>query len=325
VTCAVCGKTIQGGYLASGGEAFCSRECFHTTLPVCTTCGKRIEGGHLLHDGRHFCSEACFKRILPTCAICGVPLQQSFTIKDRTYCKAHADGPRCDACGLPVGKGYTMGDGRLACHDCKPELIFSAEVARPLYAKARQTLGLVLRQPLPPLPPLELVGSDTLPAHRGPDPAVRVRELGRYLRQTETTTKRNLLGMTLAEETAVNRRVLVLYGLTAGRFVATAAHELTHDLLAERYPNLNGTVPAWFEEGLCQYASVLVCRRLGYAQCVEEIEALDDPVYGDGYRYLARRFGSDGWGAISHWLDAEGFVGLPAKVPGGGAARAAEL
>jgi len=317
LACAVCGKAIQGGYLEAAGKAFCSRECFRTTLPVCATCGKRIEGGHLIHDGRHFCSEACFQRILPTCTLCGVPLQQSYTIKARTYCKAHADGPRCDACGLPVGKGYTMGDGRIVCSDCKPGLVFAVETAAPLYAKARETLVGVLGLPLPASPPLELVGSEALPAHPGLDPSIKVRELGRYLRQMETVTHRNLLGVTLREETAANRRVLVLYGLTPGRFMATAAHELTHDLLSERYPMLAEGAPDWLEEGLCQYASVLACRRLGYSECVAEIESSDDPVYGDGYRYVARRFGNDGWRSISTWLEAKGFAGLPRRPPAG--------
>lgn len=318
VACAVCGKAIQGGYLEASGKAFCSRDCFRTTLPVCAVCGQRIEGGHLMHDGRHYCSEACFRRILPTCSLCGASLQQSYTIKDRVYCKGHADGPRCDACGLPVGKGFTMGDGRLVCDECRPGLVFTAEAAAPLYAKARDTLVAVLGQPLPVPPPLELVGSDALPAHRGLDPNARSRELGRYLRKTETVTHRNLLGMTLREETTATRRILVLYGLTPGRFMATAAHELVHDLISERYPTLEGAAPAWLEEGLCQYAAVLLCRRLGYAECAAEIESSDDPIYGEGYRYVARRFGSDGWRSVSAWLDAGRFAGLPDRPPGEG-------
>jgi hypothetical protein len=319
VICSACGKGIRGGYLEAEGKAFCSRDCFSTTLPVCAVCAKRIEGGHLVHEGKHYCSQACFQRILPTCVICEAPLQQSYSVNGRTYCKAHAEGPRCDACGLPVGRGYTMGDGRIACRDCKPTLVFTPAEAAPLYVRAREVLGVALGQPLPPLPPLELVGNEALPAHPGLDPSVRVRELGRYLRNEETLTRTNIFGMQLSEKTTVKRRVLVLYGLNPGRFAATVAHELTHDLIAERFPAAGEEAPDWLEEGLCQYAAVLLCRRLGYADCAREIETSDDPVYGDGYRYVAHRFGSDGWGSISRWLDAKGFAGLPERAPASGA------
>ncbi len=313
--CSVCGKPIRGAYLESGGKPFCSRDCLRTTLPVCAVCGRRIEGNHLIQGDRHFCSEACFERTLPTCSICKAPLRQAYTINGRTYCKAHAEGPRCDACGMPAGNGFVLDDGRMVCADCKPSLIFDAARAEALFAEVRHTLGLVLGQPLPPLPPLELVGSDALPGHPGRATPPGARELGRYLRRTETTTRKNILGMTLGETTAVHRNVLILYGLTPGRFAATAAHELTHDLIAARYPTLEGNAPAWLEEGLCQYTSVLVCRRLGYTDCATEIETSEDPVYGDGYRYLARRFGSDGWRAISRWLDERGFERLPERAP----------
>jgi hypothetical protein len=314
LTCAVCGKAIQGNYLQSGEQAFCSRECYVTTLPACAVCGKRIEGGHLVQGERHFCSEACFRSTLPTCSVCGAPLQEVVRIGGRLYCRKHAEGPRCDACGLPVGKGETLADGRVVCGECRPGLVFEMQQATPLYARAGQTLALVLGQPLPPAPPLELVGRDQLPAHGSLDPAVSVRELGRYLRTARTTTKSNVFGMVLREDTQVTRRVLMLYGLPPDRFICTAVHELTHDLLAERYSSFE-TAPGWAAEGICQYTAALVCRRLGYAERVAEIETADDPVYGAGYRYMATRFGAAGWTQLSRWLDAGGGSTLPAQAP----------
>lgn len=316
VVCSVCGKAIQGQYLQASGKPFCSRECYRTTLPVCAVCGTTIEGAHLVHDGRHYCSEACFQRILPTCAICTQPLRQSFTIRGRTYCKAHAEGPRCDACGLPVGKGQQLPDGRVVCTECRPGLVFDRRQATELYTRAGTLIAVVTGQPVPPAPALLLAGRDQLPAHSGLDPGVSISELGRYLRETETTTSRNLFGMTLKEETRVSRRIIILYGLTPDRFLSTAVHERTHDLIATRYPAFAEQAPDWAEEGLCQYTAALVCRRLGYAERVREIESADDPVYGDGYRWFVRRFGVDGWGAMSRWLDAGGSGALPSRAAG---------
>ncbi len=309
-TCTVCGKAIQGAFLQAGGQTFCSTECYRTTLPTCTVCGKRIEGAHLVRETQHFCSETCFRSTLPTCAVCAQPLRESFRIGNRTYCKVHAEGPRCDACNLPVAKGQTLPDGRVVCSDCRPTLVFEAKQAAPLYARAGQVLALVLGQPLPAAPPLLLVGSDQLPAHGSLDPTVSVRELGRYLRDSQTTTRRNLFGRVVSEETRANRRVLILGGLPPDRFISTAAHELTHDLLAERYPAFE-QAPSWAAEGVCQYAAALVCRRLGYGERVAEIEAADDAVYGAGYRYMTTHFGAGGWAQLSRWLDA----GAPTAAP----------
>jgi hypothetical protein len=313
--CAVCGRAIEGDYLQAGGQAYCSRECYRTTLPVCAVCGQRIEGEHLVHEQRHFCSTACFRRVLPTCVVCGQPLVESFRIGGRTYCKTHAAAPRCDACGLPVNQGQTLPDGRLVCDECRPGLVFNARLALPLYIRAGHALCLVSGQPLPLAPPFELVGNNQLPAHGSLDPTVSIRELGRYLRTAETTTTKNVFGLVLRERTTVSRKLLILYGLPADRFISTAVHELTHDLLAERYPAFENA-PDWAAEGICQYSAALVCRRLGYAERLKEIEAADDPVYGDGYRYMARRFGVAGWGRLSRWLDSGGFKALPARAPG---------
>ena len=314
-TCAVCGETVQGRFLQADGKAFCSRECYRTTLPVCAVCDKVIEGAHLVFEGHHFCSEACYKEILPTCAICQQPLQQLFHIQGRTYCKTHAEGPRCDACGMPVGKTKGLPDGRLVCRECRPTLVFDAGLAATLYGRAGQALAVALGQPLPSAPPLLLVGRDKLPVHHGLEDAVSIRELGRYVRESQTTTSRNLFGMALKEETRVTRKILILYGLKPDSFICTAVHELTHDLLAERYPAFSQEAPDWVEEGLCQYTAALVCRRLGYADRVREIETSPDPVYGHGYRYLVRRFGEAGWAQLSRWLDTRGFAGLPAEAP----------
>jgi len=313
--CAVCGKAVQGRYLQAAGRVFCSPECFRKTLPVCAVCGAVLEGHHLVYEGRHYCSEACFQRILPTCTICGQPLQESFTIKGRTYCKAHAEGTRCDACRLPVGRGETLPDGRVLCRDCRAAAVLDIRAAAGLYTRAGALVAGVAGRALPPAPTLALVGRDQLPAHSGLDASVSIRELGRYLRDATTTTSRNVFGKVLKEETRVSRRIIILYGLLPDRFLSTAVHERTHDLIAECYPAFDQQAPAWAEEGLCQYTAALVCRRLGYAERVQEIESADDAVYGDGYRWFVRHFGSDGWTEVRRWLDRGGFAGLPRRAP----------
>lgn len=314
-TCDICGRPLPARFLESDGRSFCSQDCYRRTLPVCATCGKAVSGRHLVQGARHYCSDACFERTLPTCALCGKALRESFTIEGRTYCRAHAEGPRCDACSRPVEGGETLADGRVVCAACRPSLVFDRGEAAVLYARARRMLAVALGEPLPPAPPLHMVGLDALPEHRGLDAAVSVRELGRYQRETVTTTTRNLFGHVLKEETAVSRRILMLYGLPADSFLSTVVHELTHDLLAERYPRFDERAPEWAKEGLCQYTAAMVCRRLGCNDVVAEIESAPDEVYGDGYRWWARRFGPAGWDGIRRWLEHGDAAALPARAP----------
>ncbi|NLF15950.1 MAG: hypothetical protein GX595_01650, partial [Lentisphaerae bacterium] len=187
-TCDICGRPLPARFLESDGRSFCSQDCYRQTLPVCATCGKVVSGRHLVQGARHYCSDACFERTLPTCALCGKALRESFTIKGRTYCRAHAEGPRCDACSRPVEGGETLADGRVVCAGCRPSLVFDSGEAAVLYARARRMLAVALGEPLPPAPPLHMVGLDALPEHRGLEAAVSVRELGRYQRETVTTT-----------------------------------------------------------------------------------------------------------------------------------------
>lgn len=312
-TCDSCGKALPARFLESGGRSFCSQECYRQTLPVCATCGQVVSGRHLIHAGRHYCSTACFERTLPTCVLCGQVLREAFTIEGRLYCRAHAEGPRCDSCGLPVDGGTTLNDGRRVCDGCHPSLVFDDPQAIELYHRSRRLLAVALGEALPPAPPLHLVGREALPEHPGLEASVSIRELGRYQRETVTTTTRNVFGRVLKEETAVTRRILILYGLAVDSFISTAVHELTHDLIAERYPVFEERAPEWAKEGLCQYAAAMVCRRLGSSEVVAEIETATDEIYGDGYRWWARRFGQEGWDAIRRWLEQGDIAALPAR------------
>jgi hypothetical protein len=316
-TCSVCGRQIRGRYLKSEkGDLFCSRECFRQTLPECAVCGRRVEGAHLVHDGKHYCSEACFDTILPKCEICGVSCRKTIIIDGHTYCETHGEGDRCLHCGLPFRNGVMLDDGRKVCSSCRPDLVFSDDKARELYDVARQAVESITNVPILDAPAMTLAGTDELPAHPGLSDKVSVQENGRYNRRTQTVRKEYLFGLVSRSRTIASTQILLLYGLSPQDFTATAAHELTHHVVAERFPRASAHAPSWLKEGLCQYVAAQVCLREGYNDVLERIATSPDTVYGEGYRFLRRKFGHGNWRSIAAWLQTVDFDSLPRRLVG---------
>ncbi len=302
--CSVCGRTIQGKYLKAAGGPFCSRTCFERTLPKCSICARPISGEYLRHQGKKYCSERCFRKVLPKCEICAVPLRRVTIIDGHRFCEKHAKGPACLHCGLPFRKGVKLADGRRVCAACRPRLIFGRRPAEARFREAVEAVEDVTGYRSATLPPFRLVGVDELPPRNGRNPGERTQERGRYRRETETREQRNLFGKVTKREVTVKEEILILYGLSKTEFMATAAHELTHEMISERFPRADADrVPDWVEEGVCQYVAALVCRLLpGFEEELAAIENSPHAVYGDGYRRLKTRFGIANWAGVRQWM-----------------------
>ena len=311
-TCSLCGRQIAGKYLVADDKHFCGKECYEKTLPPCDVCGKRLTGKYVTAGTKRFCSGKCFESQLPTCEICARPLRQAVLLNGHVYCERHANRPACSSCLLPMTSGDKLPDGRMICNKCRPSVIVSADEGNVHYLRAQQEVLRVTGLRSVSRPPLELVGLEQMPQQRKIGNA-RLVQRGQYRRTTNTQTK-TLLGWTLSETSRVREGVLILYGLLPGDFLATAAHELTHDLLAEFFPQVAESGPAWLEEGVCQYVAAIVCRRNGFTAQVEDIENCRHPENGDGYRYCKKRFGDDDWRKCVEWLRRVDLKELPRKL-----------
>ena len=189
--------------------------------------------------------------------------------------------------------------------------------AEPVYESAQRDVALVTGLVSDTTPRLRLVGLDQFSTRRqdGERAVAAAHECGRYLRQTTTRSRKNIAGVTLRKSVRVRETISILYGLQESAFVSTASHELTHDLIAEFYPNM-ADAPLWVHESACQYVAALVCRRNGYADALNRIETLDDEVYGTGYRYLTHQFGADNWAAVHTLMSRDNLAKMPARPPG---------
>jgi len=88
---------------------------------------------------------------------------------------------------------------------------------------------------------------------------------------------------------------------------------LTHDLIAELFPEITDDLPGWIEEGICQYTAAAVCKRNGFAAALNKIETCPDEEYGDGYRYFKRLFGTDNWAKLAKWIRETDLQQLPCR------------
>jgi len=309
--CSQCGRQIRGKYLTSKGKTYCSQRCFEAELPRCRACGRRVRGSFLTSAGKSFCSESCFKTTLPACEMCGRRLQEAVSVNGHIFCRKHADAPACSKCSLPMREGKRLRDGRRICSSCDVDLVWDRPEALRYFREARDHIAGLTGIRLWDLPELRLVCLKEMPAHRRSGPSDRLVQRGLYRREETTHTSKNLFGWTLKKETTVERQILILYALGRDEFMSTAVHELTHDLLAEHFPQVVADAPQWVEEGICQYVAAGVCRKLRLHAELERVETCSHVQYGEGYRYIRSRAGDDNWPGVVEWLTATRLAGLP--------------
>jgi hypothetical protein len=155
---------------------------------------------------------------------------------------------------------------------------------------------------------------------RKSDSPVSVR--GLYSRQT-LMTKQGLFGKWKAAPELDREKIYLVDHLTdeVFRVAAThevfrvaATHELMHDLIHEHFPRLK-KAPLWVHEGICQQAAAELCRRRNYGDTLHGIEECTDPDYGDGFRYLKKVSGFQGWPALRRWMETVEVESLPVTAP----------
>jgi hypothetical protein len=316
LTCKVCGKVIAGNYLRSDQGVFCSDACLERTLPHCAICDRVLTGPHLVAGGKRYCSDACFEKTLPACSLCGKRDRQYATMGDQVFCAAHAGSPRCGECRLPFLKGEVLSDNRRLCAKCRASAIMTDAQAREPFDLARREITAMTGYQVESVPTLHLVDQRDLLAHMGEaivagdDTVVR----GYYDRKEEIREARDDRGRLVERTRTLDEKVFILYGQRRDYFMATAIHELTHDLLSDRFPRLE-KAPTWVHEGVCQYLSAMYCRKSQMLGPLPLIESSPNPVYGDGYRYFKRLLGYHNWSGLKAWLERVDVGSLPPSAP----------
>ena len=82
--CSQCNDVIRGNYYKLHGKVYCSKRCINKSLPKCAVCGKTINGGWRV-NGKDYCSQKCLDTILPKCVVCHKPVRRGGIIKNGKY------------------------------------------------------------------------------------------------------------------------------------------------------------------------------------------------------------------------------------------------
>ncbi len=310
--CEVCGGRLPRQALTYDGKTVCSEACVDVLRPKCSVCKKAIRGKYIKANGRIFCSEACFHATLPKCEICKKPVENGFVITRHHYCaECVKTQPTCFSCGLPAAHPTRLKDGREICANCMRWAVTTQETAQKHYDRARRQLEAWTSLKHATVPELVLVDrtkmdelSNTI---RKSDSPVSVR--GLYSRQT-MVTKRGLFGKWKEAPELDREKIYLVDHLHDEVFRVAATHELMHDLIHEHFPRL-AKAPLWVHEGICQQAAAELCRRRNYADTLHGIEECTDPDYGDGFRYIKKVSGFQGWPALRRWMETVDVAALP--------------
>lgn len=305
MSCEQCGRDLprNSRLFRLGGQVFCSQRCFEASLPKCAHCGQPCRGG-FERNGQRYCSKECLATTFPQCQACGQPFPHGAMVtggdgQERFFCEKCVVKPRCFCCAMPAAEGE-LADGRRLCRECAKTAVANhdamCKVAEAVRRRMRTELGIGTDRPVR----FELVDRPALVARgsgRNPE-----RELGLYCHAetVERTTRRLSVGglvisETVSEQTSDEQNtILLLTHLSLAKLREVVAHELAHEWMQERYPNLDDLT---LKEGWAEYVAAQVNVRYGQEAMNRRMENNSDPVYGDGYRLvkqLAEQEGMDG-------------------------------
>jgi hypothetical protein len=315
--CEVCGERLPKNYWTFGGVVCCSQICVDKLRPVCCVCNQTIFGGHFSNEGKIYCSQACIDTTLPKCEICFAPIHNGYEVAHHRYCADCVKNcPNCFSCGLPAAHSTQLADGREICTTCMRWAVRTQKHAQKNYDMALRHLQAWTKLELESVPKLELVDRTRMQTLsqdlRKTDTPVSIR--GLYSRQVTVTTHTNWFGQTKRTDTEENETIYIVDHLHDEVFRAAALHELMHDMIHEHFPRLE-EAPLWVQEGICQQAAAEYARRRNYTDILHGIKECDDPDYGDGYRYINRLTGIEGWSALKRWMETVNVDSLPTEAP----------
>lgn len=279
--CAGCGESIRDEYVKGTDGHFYHRACLQRLHSLkCAHCGEPItEGNYTTYLNRTYHSACYLRFVAPRCEICGELLGSSYLTDfwGNRFHPHHADEyPVCQVCGRLVWQGgRELDENRWICRVCAEMSVTDPEKARRLLEEVREELarvGVVVR---------------TL--------GLRIQLVDRSLlsranlrtphSHTYAQVEWNPRTAAFGDETAV---IEVLTGLPDDMLRGVIAHELMH---VWQFENHADGAPVEWREGSANWASSLIYSRMQSRRgqfFLNSLAKSTDPVYGAGYRTVAR-------------------------------------
>ncbi|HPZ06674.1 MAG TPA: LIM domain-containing protein [Candidatus Eremiobacteraeota bacterium] len=272
--CTKCKQHITGEYWTIDGKVYC-RSCMESLIPKCYKCGVLCTEGYYNIDGYNYCKNCFYK--YARCDICGSLLEGTFkrTDKGGKFCaKCVAKYPACDMCSGPAGpKGYKISPSRYLCPACAAVAIFTHDQLAYIYKEAiaqLRSLGLVITRPVDNL---SIMDENTLKSYYYNTKSMEYIPSGGV---------GGFYSFSLNHQGSASR-IFVLNGLSYEKTLSVLSHELTHAWQIENCPLDQSLL---LKEGFAQWISYKVMINKGFRKEAELLLKIDDPVYGEGLRYI---------------------------------------
>lgn len=287
LNCSICHKNIRGNYLKNEKGVYCSRSCFHRTLPRCSNCRRPCESQISL-NGKIFCSESCMKKVF-RCSVCYRGVSKYYTVtnplgKRIIVCDHCRNVPSCFYCQMPT-RERALSDGRRLCRSCRADSITDPGEVNRIFRQVRRDLARYFRFDAQHRITLKIVDAQELNrAARGtyaPGNGSRRMSLMQY--QQKIMHSRDHSGKTRRRVVGEKCTILILHTMPRAYLQDVFAHELTHDHLRHNVGKVDDLTS---EEGFCELVASLYNQRIGNGKYNLLKEANPDPVYGGGYRKM---------------------------------------
>jgi len=283
--CAACGKPIGTSDLVKADGKYYHASCYKAkAAPRCAFCFEPIQGQYVQYQGKNYHPECYEKNIALRCDFCGEIIEGEYYTNfwgDHYHAYHEGKVPECDYCGRLIGDLHNKGgvrypDGRHVCDLCRLTTVDNLTMAQRLLQEAREHLrsyGIVIDQAEISL---QLTTRDVIAKH--------LKTSG----TSQTGFVKHHYSTRHGVVTDQSFDIYILTGMPRTYYLSTAAHELMHV-----WQNLNGPLEndEALCEGSCNYASRLVLESMGGAGAeyvLRNLELNGDPIYGEGYRRVAR-------------------------------------
>ncbi len=283
--CASCRKPIGSSALVKADGRYYHAKCYETqAAPRCAFCYNPIKGKYIEFKGKSYHPICYENNIALRCDFCGGIIEGEYFTDfwgDRYHAYHEGEVPECDYCGRLLGDRSNRGgvkypDGRHVCDLCRRTTVDNLTSARRLLEETRErlrTFGIAVDHDEISL---TLTSKDEIARHLN---SARTSQTG-FVKHHYSTRHGVVTDQTFD--------IYILKGMPRMYYISTAAHELMHV-----WQNLNGPLenddPLC--EGSCNYASRLVLEQVGGAGAeylLRNLQQNTDPIYGEGYRRVAR-------------------------------------
>jgi len=289
-TCNHCNISLGNSWIEFEGNEY-HEKCYKDHIQLkCQHCLKHMSDSYISSNDKSYHNKCYSQHILPKCDICLLPLETQYLIDawGNQFHETHKnEGHECYSCSRIISSeitqgGFQLNDGRFLCSLCETNIIKTNE-------EIINSFNTVISK-------LNQVGISNIPTNI----PIHLLYRNQITRKSELLASDHLKGFTHTKETTTifstsrDYTIFILNFLPKTEFNAILAHELLHVWLIEHEIEMNDKDT----EGFCNLGSMLMYQHTNTQFSnihLQNMDANEDAIYGDGYRKLKKQLEKLGW------------------------------